>query len=264
MPIPAVDQVFSGFHYLGVILVTAVPFGIYDLVEAMDNVESAEAAGDPYPTTRVLTADGIVSLIGCLMGNPFINAVYIGHPGWKGMGGRIGYSAATGLMVIVLSWFGIISLLLALVPVVAISPILLYIGMLIGAQAFQTTPKDHAPAIVLALTPHLAGWCKTLMDGALGVAGVSAAALGYDKLFNVGVLYPGLETLGGGAILTGLVLAAIGANVIDKKFVNAAAFALAGAVLTFFGFMHGQAVGIAVTPTVAAAYAIVAAVSVRA
>jgi adenine/guanine/hypoxanthine permease len=258
LPLPAFNHVFSGFHYLGVILVTAVPFGIYDLVEAMDNVESAEAAGDSYPTTRVLTADGVVSLIGCLMGNPFINAVYIGHPGWKGMGGRIGYSAATGLMVIVLSWFGVISLLLALVPVVAISPILLYIGMLIGAQAFQTTPKAHAPAIVLALTPHLAAWCKTLMDGALGVAGTSAAALGFDKLGNVGVLYPGLQTLGGGAILTGLVLAAIAANVIDKKFVEAAAFALAGALLTFFGFMHGEAVGIAVTPTAAAAYAIVA------
>ncbi len=93
----------------GVILVTAIPFGIYDLVEAMDNVESAAVAGDSFPTTRVLTADGVVSLIGCLMGNPFINAVYIGHPGWKAMGGRIGYSAATGVMVIVLSWFGVIS-----------------------------------------------------------------------------------------------------------------------------------------------------------
>ena len=80
----------------GIILVTAIPFGIYDLVEAMDNVESAAAAGDSYPTTRVLTADGVVSLVGCLMGNPFINAVYIGHPGWKSMGGRLGYSAATG------------------------------------------------------------------------------------------------------------------------------------------------------------------------
>src|SRR5262245_36739921 len=144
VPIPAVNHVFSGFEYLGVILVTAIPFGIYDLVEAMDNVESAEAAGDAYPTTRVLTADGVVSLIGCLMGNPFINAVYIGHPGWKAMGGRIGYSAVTGLMVIVLSWFAVVSVLLALVPVVAISPILLYIGMLIGAQAFQTTPTKHA------------------------------------------------------------------------------------------------------------------------
>jgi AGZA family xanthine/uracil permease-like MFS transporter len=50
--------------------------------------------------------------------------------------------------------------MVALIPVVAISPILLYIGMLIGAQAFQETPKNHAPAIVLSLTPHLAAWGK--------------------------------------------------------------------------------------------------------
>ena len=169
---PAVGTCSPASNILGVILVTAIPFGIYDLVEAMDNVESAEAAGDHYPTTRVLTADGVVSLIGCLMGNPFINAVYIGHPGWKAMGGRIGYSAATGLMVIVLSWFGVISLMLALIPVVAISPILLYIGMLIGAQAFQTTPTRARAGDRLALTPHLAAWasCTTLLGGALGAA----------------------------------------------------------------------------------------------
>src|SRR5260221_7069611 len=177
VPIPAFGQVFSGFEFLGIILVTAIPFGIYDLVEAMDNVESAEAAGDEYPTTRVLTADGVVSLIGCLMGNPFINAVYIGHPGWKAMGGRIKHSAATGVMVIGLYAFGIISVLLALVPVVAISPILLYIGMLIGAQAFQTTPVNHAPAIVLALTPHLAAWAKLQIDTMLASTMEAPAAV---------------------------------------------------------------------------------------
>ena len=107
VPIPAVDHVFAGFAYLGVILVIAIPFGIYDLIEALDNVESAEAAGDSFPTTMVLTADGVVSLIGCLMGNPFINAAYIGHPGWKAMGGRIGYSAVTGISILVLTWLGI-------------------------------------------------------------------------------------------------------------------------------------------------------------
>ena len=259
VPIPAIGHVFSGFEFLGIILVTAIPFGIYDLVEAMDNVESAEAAGDHYPTTQVLTADGAVSLIGCLMGNPFINAVYIGHPGWKAMGGGIGYSAATGIMVIVLSWFGIISLMLALIPLVAISPILLYIGMLIGAQAFQTTPTHHAPAIALALTPHLAAWAKTLIDGALGAAGTTAAAVGFDKMAMQGVVYHGLEVMGGGAILSGLVLGAIGVFIVDREFVKASAFALAGAVLTFFGFMHGEAVGFAVTPSVALAYAMVAA-----
>ena len=116
VPLPAVGHVFSGFEFLGVILVTAIPFGIYDLVEAIDNVESAAVAGDSFPTTRVLTADGVVSLIGCLMGNPFINAVYIGHPGWKAMGGRIGYSAGAGVMVILLCWFGTISVMLALIP----------------------------------------------------------------------------------------------------------------------------------------------------
>ena len=259
VPIPAVGTVFSGFEFLGVILVTAIPFGIYDLVEAMDNVESAEAAGDPYPTTRVLTADGVVSLIGCLMGNPFINAVYIGHPGWKAMGGRIGYSAAVGVMVILLSWLGIIAVMSALIPLVAISPILLYIGMLIGAQAFQETPKAHAPAIVLALIPNIAAWGKVLIDGALGAAGTNAATVGFDKLGQVGVLYHGLELLGGGAILAGVTLGAIATFVIEKKFVEASAFALAGAVMTFFGFMHGEQVGIAVTPSVAAAYAVVAA-----
>jgi AGZA family xanthine/uracil permease-like MFS transporter len=276
VPLPAIDQVFSGFEFLGIILVTAIPFGIYDLVEAMDNVESAEAAGDEYPTTRVLTADGIVSLIGCLMGNPFINAVYIGHPGWKAMGGRIGYSAATGIMVVVLSWFGIISVMLALVPVVAISPILLYIGMLIGAQAFQTTPIKHAPAIVVALTPHLAAWAKLQVDTMLGATVVAAQAVGGlapDKVGAVksaaiaslpqqGVLYHGLEVMGGGSIIAGLILGAIGVFIIERDFVKASAFSLAGAVLTYFGFMHGEAVGVGgglgVTPSVALAYLVVA------
>ncbi len=226
----------------------------------MDNVESAAAAGDSYPTTRVLTADGVVSLIGCLMGNPFINAVYIGHPGWKAMGGRLGYSAATGIMVIVLAWFGIIALVSSLIPVVSISPILLYIGMLIGAQAFQESPKSHAPAVVLALTPHLAAWGKLMIDNALGAAGTSVAAVGVDKLAQVGVLYQGLAIMGGGAILGGLVLGAIAAFVIDGAFRKAAGFALAGAVLTFFGFMHGEAIGIGQTSLVALSYLIVAAI----
>src|SRR6201996_434524 len=277
LPVPAIGQVFSGFEFLGIILVTAIPFGIYDLVEAMDNVESAEAAVYDYPTTRVLTADGVISLIGCLMGNPFINAVYIGHPGWKAMGGRIGYSVATGLMVLVLAWFGIIALMTALIPVVAISPILLYIGMLIGAQAFQTTPATHAPAIILALTPHLAAWAKLQIDTMLASTMTAAATVGgmaADKADAVktaaiaalpqqGVLYHGLEVMGGGSIVAGLILRAGGVFVLERGFLKASAFALTGAVLTYFGFMHGEAVGIGgglgVTPAVALAYAVVAA-----
>src|SRR6267378_967442 len=267
VPIPAFDHVFSGFEFLGVILVTAIPFGIYDLVEAIDNVESAAVAGDSFPTTRVLTADGVVSLIGCMMGNPFINAVYIGHPGWKAMGGRIGYSAGTGIMVILLCWFGTISLMLALIPSVAILPILLYIGMLIGSQAFQETPKAHAPAIVLALVPHLANWAVSLINGSLAAAGTVVAALSTEqlsdlvgKMKNEGVLYDGLRVLGGGSILGGLILGAIAVFIIERNFMKASGFALSGAILTFFGFMHGEKIGVGQTPVVAVSYLMVAAI----
>jgi AGZA family xanthine/uracil permease-like MFS transporter len=258
IPLPAVGHVFSGFQHVGIILVTAIPFGIYDLVEAIDNVESAAVAGDSFPTTRVLTADGVVSLIGCLMGNPFINAVYIGHPGWKSMGGRIGYSAATGVAVILMSWLGIISVMVSVIPVVAISPILLYIAMLIGAQAFQETPKSHAPAIILALVPHLAAWGKLQIDNALAAAGTNAAAIGFDKLGDKGVLYHGLAVLGGGSILGGVILGAIAVFIIDHKFAKASTFALAGAAFTFLGLMHGEEIGFGQSPLVAASYLSVA------
>jgi adenine/guanine/hypoxanthine permease len=260
VPLPAIAHVFSGFEYVGILLVTAIPFGIYDLVEAMDNVESAEAAGDHYHTRRVVTADGVVSMIGCLMGNPFINAVYIGHPGWKAMGGRIGYSAVTGMLMLVLTWFGLLSVLLALIPVVAILPILLYIGMLIGSQAFQEAPRNHAPAIVLALVPHIAAWVKTQIDNTLGVAGISAQSLDMAALASNGVFYQGLANMGGGAILGGLVLSAIAIHMIDQHLKKAAAFCAAGAVLAFFGFMHGEAVGIAVSPQASLAYLLMAVV----
>ena len=258
VPLPAFGHVFSGFEFLAFIVVTAIPFGVYDFIEAMDNVESASAAGDEYSVKETLMAEGSISLVGTLLGSPFANAVYIGHPGWKSIGGKIGYSIVTGIMVLALTWLSIVSLLLDLIPVVAIIPILLYIGALIGAQAFQATPSNHAPAVIFAFVPHLAAWAKTLIDGALGAAGTNAGAVGMGKLAQNGVLYKGLEALGGGAIITGLIFGGIVVMLIDRKPNGAGVFCLIGAVLAFFGFIHGPAVGMAVSPMIALSYVLMA------
>jgi AGZA family xanthine/uracil permease-like MFS transporter len=257
-PLPAFNHLFAGLGNVAPLLVTAIPFGVYDFIEAMDNVESAAVAGDEYSVKEVLLVEGVASMIGTFMGSPFANAVYIGHPGWKEVGGRIGYAIATGGLVIGVSLLGIISFLLNLIPLVAILPILLYIGMLIGAQAFQATPRAHAPAVVLALVPHFAAWAKTLVDGALNAAGTSAEAVGLSSLAQAGVLYDGLAILGGGAILTGLVLGAIVVFLIDHKPKMAAIYALSGAVLAFFGFIHGPALGLAVSPLITLGYVLLA------
>jgi AGZA family xanthine/uracil permease-like MFS transporter len=190
---------------------------------------------------EVLFVDGFNSIIGTVLGSPFPNAVYIGHPGWKAVGGRIGYSIATGALVITVTLLNIVPVLLNLIPLVAILPILLYIGALIGAQAFQATPSRHAPAIILALIPHFAAWGKSLVDGALTAAGVNASDL-IDSLAVNGVLYEGLSKLGGGAILSGLILGAIAVFLLDRKPKLASVYALAGAVLSYFGFIHAEQV----------------------
>jgi AGZA family xanthine/uracil permease-like MFS transporter len=78
------------------------------------------------------------------------------------------------------------------------------------------------------------------------------------RMRNEGVLYDGLNVLGGGSILGGLVLGAIGVFIIEREFMKASGFAMAGAVMTFFGFMHGERIGIGESPAVAVSYLVVA------
>src|SRR5262245_21580405 len=257
LPIPSSD-VFVGLADIGPLLVTAIPLGIYNFTEGMNNVESAAAAGDNYNLRHILLADGIGAVVGSLLGSPFPPAVYIGHPGWKAVGGRIGYSIATGICVAIVCFLGLVALLLAVIPLVAILPILLYIGVVIGAQAFQATPREHAPAVIFAVIPNLASWGHTLVDGALAAAGTSAAKVGLAALAGTGLVYAGMERLGGGAILAGMILGAIAAFVIDRNFRRAALWAIAGAVLSYFGFIHGAKLGVGESSSVALGYLIFA------
>jgi len=253
-------DVFSGLKQVAPLLATAIPLGIYNFVEAMNNVESASAAGDNYNLRKVLLADGSGAVIGALLGSPFPPAVYIGHPGWKAVGGRVGYSLATGIVIALVCFLGLTALLLAVIPLVAILPILLYIGLVIGAQAFQATPANHAPAVVLAIIPNLAEWAKTQIDGALAAAGTSAAAVGLDKLGSTGVLYRGIELLGGGSVLAGMVLGATAAFIIERRLVSAAVTAFIGAGLSYIGLIHGSQLGWGASPVVALGYAVFAVV----
>ena len=136
-----VDLLFDGLSGISPLLATAIPLGIYNFTEAMSNVESAAAAGDNYNLRHVLLADGTGAIVGAALGSPFPPAVYIGHPGWKAAGGRISYSLASGVVIFLLCAFGLFPLLAALLPIPAIVPVLLFIGLVIGSQAFVAVPE---------------------------------------------------------------------------------------------------------------------------
>jgi AGZA family xanthine/uracil permease-like MFS transporter len=234
-------EVLSGLSDVAPLLATAIPLGVYNFTEGMNNVESASAAGDNYNLRHILLADGIGAVVGSFLGSPFPPAVYIGHPGWKAVGGRIGYSLATGIVISVICIFGVTGLFLAVIPRAALFPILLFIGLVIGSQAFQTSKMKYAPAIVLALVPNIAQWANTLVDNALASAGTNASKVGLDVLAGNGVLYSGMAILGSGAVLAGLMLGAIAVFVIDRAYSRAIVYSLISAALAFVGLIHNPA-----------------------
>ena len=245
LPIPG-TEVLSGLSQILPLLVTAIPLGIYNFTEAMNNVESAAAAGDEYNLRHILLADGGGAVVGSFLGSPFPPAVYIGHPGWKAVGGRIGYSLATGVAVALICLFGLVGLFLAVIPIQALVPILLFIGLVIGAQAFTTTPARHAPAVVLAMLPNIASWAQGQIDGALGAAGTSAAEVGAGPLNGAGVIYDGMAIFGGGAVVAGLVLGAIAVFIIDREYSRAIVYSVVGAILALTGFIHASPIIVSV------------------
>ncbi|SDT33792.1 putative MFS transporter, AGZA family, xanthine/uracil permease [Friedmanniella luteola] len=249
----------AGLGEMAPLLATAVPLGVYNFLEAMSNVESASAAGDSYNLRSVLLADGTGAIIGSALGSPFPPAVYIGHPGWKEAGGRASYSLASGAFIAVLCFAGLFGLLSTVLPLPAIVPILLYIGLLIGAQAFQSTPRLHAAAVVAAIIPNLAAWGAGLIDNALAAAGTTAAEVGEAALGDAGLVYHGLHVLGQGATLAGIVLGAIVTFVLEKQLRRAALAALVGAALSWIGLLHADQVGWAAAPGVALGYLLLAA-----
>jgi len=260
VPTLHVGMLASGLGQLAPLLATAIPLGVYNFAEAMSNVESASAAGDSYNLRSVLIADGSGAIIGAALGSPFPPAVYIGHPGWKATGGRTSYSMGSGIFIAVLCFLGLFGVLTTLLPIPAIVPILLYIGLLIGAQAFQSTPRIQAAAVVAAILPNLASWGTGLIDNALAAAGTSADKVGEEALASAGLVYQGLKILGEGAVLAGMVLGSIVAFIMMRKFVSSAVAAALGAVLSWIGLIHASEVSWAAQPSVALGYAMLAVV----
>jgi adenine/guanine/hypoxanthine permease len=260
LPTLQFDMLSTGLSHIGPLLATAIPLGIYNFTEGMTNVESASAAGDRYDLRSVLLADGIGAIVGSALGSPFPPAVYIGHPGWKAAGGRTTYSLASGVVIALLCFLGLFGLINTLLPTPAIVPILLYIGLLIGAQAFRAVPQAHYVAVVIAIIPNIASWAQTQIDNALGAAGTSAAKVGETALEGNSVVYHGLVILGSGAVLAGMVLGAIVAFIVDRNFIMSGIYLLAAAGLSFVGIINAETVKLNASPGVSLGYLFCAAI----
>ena len=242
------------FEWLGALqdslqyLPVVIPFALATVVGGIDCTESAAAAGDEFPTNRIIGGEALATLIAALCGGVIQTTPYIGHPAYKSMGGRSAYVLATALFIGGAGVFGYFGYLYAIIPKVAVFPILVFIGLEITAQSFHATPRRHYPAVVLACVPALASLALIFIDNIMGTllgnpafqeAGLSYASLGEQLGGEILVV----RMLANGFILTSLLWAGMLAALLDHRLKLAALFMLVCAACSLFGLIHSPLPG---------------------
>ena len=213
-----------------------IPMALFNVLGSLQNLESAEAAGDRYETRPSLAINGIGTLIASFFGSCFPTTIYIGHPGWKGLGARTGYSVLNGIFFVVVALFGMVRLINTIIPMEAGIAIVLWIGIIISAQAFQATPKNHAPAVVIGLFPAFAAWGVNLLKLGYQGAGTTISEQAERGIPING--FRGMLALERGFIFTSMMVAAISVFLIEREFRKASLWSAAAAIMAFFGVIH--------------------------
>ena len=245
LPVFQMGAVVQGFRsgYLVEFLPVIIPMSLFNVIGSLQNLDSAAAAGDNYPTVPSLVANGVGTLLGAGFGSPFPTTIYIGHPGWKALGARVGYSVLNGVFFTLLCLSGTAALVALVIPIEAGMAIVLWIGIVMVSQAFQATPRAHAPAVTIGLLPGIAAWGALILKAGLRTAGLGTPSRPFDasliaSLRTADIAAHGLFSLEQGFLLSSMIWAALTVEIIERHFKRAAAWAVSGAVLSGCGMMH--------------------------
>jgi AGZA family xanthine/uracil permease-like MFS transporter len=243
-PLWGVPDLWRGLHAGGLLpyLSVIVPMALLDLLASLQCVESAAAAGDSYSTRSSLVVNGLCTAAAACFGSPFPTSIYIGHPAWKRMGARAGYSTANALFVTAICLTGGMALVVWAVPPDAGLAIIIWIGLIITVQAFEATDRRHWPAVLLGMVPVILAWVtfgmKTAARIGAGASPVPFSASLVSDFHRAGFAIEGGFALEQGTFCCALILSAITVFIIDRKFVTAALWSLTAAVLSLLGILH--------------------------
>ena len=227
-------RVGAGFAEALPYLSLAAPFALATVIGGIDNTESAIVAGDEYRARDILLTEALATMAAGLCGGVIQNTPYVGHPAYKAMGARAGYTLATALVIGVGAATGAISLLVSVLPEAAVAPILMFIGLEITAQAFTASPARHAPAIAISFIPAVAALVLIELNQFLAAAGRRVADLSAAGQ----TAYGSLLVLGNGFVVTALLWGWALVSIIDGRLGRAAAVFGACAIATLFGIIH--------------------------
>ncbi|HWF12767.1 MAG TPA: hypothetical protein VG272_03455 [Candidatus Acidoferrales bacterium] len=222
----------EGWRYASIFL----PLSLLDTIVSLQILESVRVAGDDYPTNPSLLVNGLATIVGAALGSAFPTSLYIGHNAHKANGARIGYSILGGVVSAALCLTGLVPAVLRFVPLEVVAFVVVWFGLAMVGQAFQEVPVAHSVAVALGLVPMLAQWVTQIVDLAIRKAG--ADMLTVAPRFGGELAIYGMIALGQGALLVSMIWAAALVWIIERRFLQSAAWMLVAAVLSCFGVIH--------------------------
>ncbi len=234
LPLPNLGFV-AGLHQLAPYLALLLPFALLMVVGGINVAESARAAGDDYRTRDVLLVEALATLVAGLCGGVVQTTPYIGQPAYKAMGARSGYTLLMGVFVGLGGVFGWLTGLVQWLPVAALAPVIVFVGLDITVQAFAQTPKRHLPAVALAFLPAIA----YLLGIKFGVLAPQQAGALFDSTDASGFSdFATISVLGNGFIISAMLWASACVALIESRLRMASGLLLACALLAAFGVIH--------------------------
>eukprot|EP01135_Chromosphaera_perkinsii_P004973 Nk52_evm17s307 gene=Nk52_evmTU17s307 len=232
-------------------LVISIPLALINIVNSVQNISSAESAGDSYNSVPTMIIQGLLMIVGSFLGNPFPTVLYIGHPMYKKIGARATYSLMNGVVIIILCTMGVVTAILKVIPQESFYPVLLIVGIGIIAESYDAIPSRHGVALAFGLLPVFASWALTVINNTISAANfvletqyeISNTTVSLQQCSEafgtLGTLaLDGVIALSAGFLLSSLLLTAMLCFVIDRREVHAALCSMGLAILSYIGVIH--------------------------
>ncbi|MFQ5535322.1 MAG: hypothetical protein ACE5EM_10940, partial [Sphingomonadales bacterium] len=256
VPIPTLggfEELFGrALFYMAVI----VPFALLIAASTINLTAGANVVGDQLDSGDLMRADGVATIVSALFGGVIQTTPYFGHATYKRMGARTAYSLGVSAVLAVGGVFGIIGLLIDILPDATLKPVLIVVACDILRLAFRGVSVDQAPALSFAAMPAIINFAffkvselfrevqgglervtnavASMEDAARAVAAEAQAFLPEAWMQS----YVFLGAMSRGYILIGLLWASAVAYVINKQFKLAAMSLFIAAGLALFGVIH--------------------------
>lgn len=270
-PVNSIQYMIDGFTLIVPYLAVIIPVEMYNFIETMDNVEGANAAGDPYNVREAQFADGICTMISACFGGVIPNTVWLGHVSMKKTKAGLGYSVVSGITLLLAGILGLFTFLSDVVPPAIVAVTFLWCAVDMMSQAYGVCEKKYYAAIGVAMVPPVADFLYTQITGAASLADlwpetVSSGITNFNAdvhqaLLDAGCMWNGVAAVKSGAIVVGIILGTIVAFVMDKRLDKVAIVGAVAAVLSFIGIIHSAEIHINFKNQWGIAYLILAAVA---